>query len=115
MPIKDPIKRKDYEKKRRQTPKYKERMKEYMKLNHRKYNKYGYECSLELYNNLFVIQNGCCALCGKHQKDLKKNLAVDHCHTTGKIRGLLCITCNTHLGIFEINKFKFENYIIERK
>lgn len=39
-------------------------------------------------------QKGCCAICGKHQSKLKSKLHVDHCHVTGKVRQLLCKTCN---------------------
>jgi hypothetical protein len=43
-------------------------------------------------------QGGVCAIC--HRLPNGKSLAVDHCHTTGKIRGLLCHSCNTSLGHF---------------
>jgi len=39
-------------------------------------------------------QNGCCAICAK---DLQK-FHIDHCHTSGRVRGLLCHRCNTRLG-----------------
>jgi len=41
-----------------------------------------------------------CAICNVHQNDLKVRLSVDHCHRTGKIRGLLCTACNTAIGKF---------------
>ena len=60
--------------------------------------------SLELFNSLREEQNNSCAICKKHEDDEKLALAVDHCHTTGKIRGLLCANCNRALGLFKDNK-----------
>jgi hypothetical protein len=62
--------------------------------------KYYYGITQEDYNRMFEEQNGCCAICGKHQSDENKALSVDHDHTTGKIRGLLCPRCNHGLGLF---------------
>lgn len=56
---------------------------------------------LDEYNALFQEQSGCCAICAIHQSQCKKALAVDHCHETGHIRGLLCINCNLGLGNFQ--------------
>ena len=56
------------------------------------------------YKNMFDSQNGCCAVCGTNRpvpskyKGSPQRLAVDHCHKTGKIRGLLCFSCNRALG-----------------
>ena len=58
--------------------------------------KYGID--LETYNQMFNEQEGKCKICGIHQSELKKSLAVDHCHNTGKVRGLLCDHCNHVLG-----------------
>ena len=50
-------------------------------------------------------QDHCCAICGQRETDkrggLVKHLAVDHDHKTGKIRELLCQSCNTALGKFK--------------
>jgi len=54
--------------------------------------------TLEQYHKIFDQQNGCCAICQKHQKEFKRALAVDHCHKTKIIRGLLCGNCNTGIG-----------------
>lgn len=43
-------------------------------------------------------QNHCCAICFRPESDFKKGLCVDHCHTTGKFRGILCHRCNTSIG-----------------
>lgn len=60
-----------------------------------------YGITLTDYNIMFVEQKGCCKICGEHQINIAKRLAVDHCHTTGKVRGLLCSSCNKALGIFK--------------
>lgn len=49
-------------------------------------------------------QGACCAICGKHESHFKKRLAVDHSHSSGKVRGLLCYRCNKFLvGRFRID------------
>jgi len=57
-----------------------------------------YGLTKEGYLEMFKSQNGVCAICCNPEK--KKRLAVDHCHNTGKIRGLLCARCNTSIGRF---------------
>ena len=54
------------------------------------------------YNRMFTEQNGCCAICGKHQSEFSNRLNVDHDHKTGVVRGLLCVACNTRLGQYEV-------------
>lgn len=44
-------------------------------------------------------QNHCCAICGKASLAGKRALSIDHCHKTGKFRGMLCIKCNTMIGM----------------
>ena len=72
-------------------------------------------CSLELYNELYEKQKGCCAICGKHSTELKRALSADHCHKYKFVRGLLCGKCNTGLGMFNDDIelfFKAIKYII---
>lgn len=58
--------------------------------------------SLEQYDNKLQKQEGVCAICKGLCKSGKR-LAVDHNHTTGKIRDLLCGNCNGGLGKFQDN------------
>lgn len=58
---------------------------------------------LHEYNLILTEQKGKCACCGIHQNELTMNLAVDHDHDTGLIRGLLCGKCNTGIGILGDN------------
>jgi hypothetical protein len=58
------------------------------------------------YLTMLDKQKGVCAICNATESSNKTSgnwasLAVDHCHTTGKIRGLLCNRCNRSLGFFE--------------
>ena len=62
-----------------------------------------YGLSYTDYKAMFLAQEEKCAICKKEQKLFNTNLAVDHCHDTGKIRGLLCKQCNIGLGYFKDN------------
>jgi hypothetical protein len=55
--------------------------------------------SFEFIENLKVKQNNCCAIC-KKELNLNVKAHIDHCHTTGKVRGILCQKCNQGLGLF---------------
>jgi hypothetical protein len=65
-----------------------------------------YGISLEDYEKIKHAQNGVCAICsGKGSgHNSVRHLSVDHDHVTGKIRGLLCWTCNAGLGLFHDNE-----------
>lgn len=56
-----------------------------------------YGVTAEQYDAVLERQNGVCAICKNTTTDGRR-LAVDHCHYTGKIRGLLCFHCNTAIG-----------------
>ncbi len=65
-----------------------------------KYSKYG--MTQEDYDNKLKSQNGLCAICNKKQKSGRnQNLVVDHDHESGKVRDLLCNSCNVALGLFQ--------------
>ena len=57
-----------------------------------------YGITPEQYNQMFDEQNGCCAICGKHQSEFKRIFSVEHNHTTCEVRGLTCQNCNTIIG-----------------
>lgn len=56
--------------------------------------------TLQQYEAILNSQNNKCAICGREpgQTTMKYRLAVDHCHETGVVRGLLCSDCNIGLG-----------------
>jgi hypothetical protein len=58
-----------------------------------------YGMTLADYDRLLESQVGGCALCGR--KPGRTPLHVDHDHTTGRIRGILCHQCNWYLGVIE--------------
>lgn len=66
-----------------------------------------YGISLDEYDKMLANQNGVCAVCSKEHT--RRPLNVDHCHSTGKIRGLLCDKCNMALGLLEDSKEIIQN------
>ncbi len=78
--------------------------------------KHKFGIGLSEYSKLLEEQNNSCAICSVHKDDLNKNLAVDHCHSTNKVRGLLCGPCNRAIGIFKDDPElcrKASQYLIE--
>ena len=57
-----------------------------------------YGLTIGQFNELKKSQNYLCKICGENETNLKLKLFVDHCHATGKVRGLLCQSCNTMIG-----------------
>ena len=57
------------------------------------------------YLDILAKQHGVCAICKKAETTVTRGhlqpLAVDHDHLTNQIRGLLCIKCNTALGLLD--------------
>lgn len=63
-----------------------------------------YGITLDQYNQMIKDQNGQCAICKTDKPDgLGKQFNVDHCHKTGKVRELLCFSCNAFIGYSKEN------------
>ena len=60
-----------------------------------------YGLTLNEYDAMRATANFCCQICKKHERDIPNGLVVDHCDDNGFPRGLLCIGCNSALGIFK--------------
>lgn len=74
------------------------------KLRNRKYGLKKYNMTIEQYESLLDSQNRSCAICGKKEETKNKlSMPLDHCHETGKVRGLLCHPCNLGIGSLRHN------------
>lgn len=75
------------------------------RINRNLYLIYCYGVTIEDYERMFAEQNGMCAICKKPETTIRKGklmpLSVDHCHKTGKVRGLLCKKHNSAIGLLE--------------
>lgn len=60
------------------------------------------------YDALLLQQDKRCAICHTDDPGRMKNWCIDHCHTTGAVRGLLCQPCNLGLGGFRDNPAHLE-------
>ena len=74
--------------------------------------RYRFGISVEDYEAKIAGQDGRCAICGDQPS---RRLAVDHCHKSGTIRGLLCTACNTALGSFKDDTARMERAILYLK
>lgn len=78
-----------------------------------------YGTTEEEINQMYIDQNYQCAICKKVVTETKINkrgkpvrqLQIDHCHKTGKLRELLCKKCNMGLGSFDDDKERLYNAI----
>ncbi len=81
--------------------------KNYLANNQQKFREYRlrrtFGLTIQQYDEMYLCQSGCCAVCKKHQSELNRVLCVDHDHSTGKIRKLLCHECNKALGLLYEN------------
>jgi len=80
-------------------------------LNRKSWLKNTYGITPEQYDILLESQSGVCAICGKPETRVLKGkvceLAVDHDHVTGRVRGLLCVKCNLGIGSFNDSRKLF--------
>lgn len=80
-----------------------------------------YGIDQQQYNDLLEYQKFKCAICKTSSEDKTYLFHVDHCHTTGKVRGLLCAPCNVYLGYIKdcpeiyMNGIEYLNEREERK
>ena len=77
------------------------RMKSYMQELRRKYG-----LSSDRFDNLMAVQGSACATCKMpfDWGDKQTKPHVDHCHDSGRVRGILCNRCNSVLGLVQDNK-----------
>jgi hypothetical protein len=79
---------------------------------HKGHLKHRFGLSVAQYQKMLLSQNGVCAVCKKPETRMWKgrpsNLAVDHCHETGAVRGLLCYLCNSGIGSLGDNAERIE-------
>jgi hypothetical protein len=86
------LRKNHYESKKAYYQEY-ERNRQYLKM---------YSITIADYDRMLKSQNGVCKMCGADRAGPKRQkFAVDHCHKTGVVRGLLCVACNVAVGFYE--------------
>lgn len=77
-----------------------------------------YGLTKQQYEKMVSAQENKCIICKRHESEcirrerkVFKGLVIDHCHKTGKVRGLLCIRCNVAIGYIEQEEDRIEKMI----
>ena len=76
-----------------------------------------YGMSLEDFRQMFEGQEGLCGICSKHlclscgHNRCRQKAHIDHDHATGKVRGILCASCNIGLGHFDDSRSALGNAV----
>lgn len=110
MPIKDPIKRKEYHKK------YLEKwnVENADKIKHQAFKRNlrrHYGITLDQMQTIFLDQMGKCSICDEDFTE-SNEMHVDHNHATGQVRGLLCQGCNKGIGHFKEDTSKLQKAVL---
>lgn len=102
-----PARAEKVDEKKRSHPEYSERVSTRSQLTQAEYWRHwklkkSYGIGIFEYYEMYEKQQGKCVVCGINRPNKgKEGLVIDHCHTKGHIRGLLCVHCNTGLGQFK--------------
>lgn len=72
--------------------------------------KLSHSFTLEDYKSMLDSQNSKCKICN-NPLIKPKDIALDHCHKTGKVRGILCRYCNTGIGMLQDDTRILQNAI----
>ncbi len=87
------------------------KIQEYNRKNHRRRQLAPYGLTPEEYDTILLAQGNRCAICGCPPPE-ERCLAVDHCHKTGRVRGVLCVRCNGGLGMFGEDTARMKRAIV---
>jgi Autographiviridae endonuclease VII len=69
-----------------------------------------YRLTVQQYEAIFAAQNGLCVMCQTPPK-VGRPLVVDHCHSSGVVRALLCMPCNVAVGFYEKHRDAARQYL----
>ena len=70
-----------------------------------------YNLTQKQFDGFMLVQGNACAICNKPFESLTQ-AHIDHNHTTGKVRGLLCENCNRGLGLFYDNEYNLKTALL---
>lgn len=102
--------RSEYLKKYRTTEKYKSGKEKRFLYNREHALNANFKMTPQEYDEMLESQGNVCAICGGVNES-GRMLAVDHCHETNQVRGLLCTNCNTGIGMLKDNIDLLQNAI----